>query len=259
MGDVPYSHTQANLLDAMIDDMNAEKLAFVVHVGDITSGTGPCGDAWLEERRKQFARFKHPFVLLPGDNEWTDCRRTGFDPLERLAKWRQLFCFSVEGLSLERQKGKYCEHVRWVHDEVVFVGLNLPGGNNNLGDDPLEHGERMEAAYAWLDQAEALARRRSGLVVLMQANPFLKPRLGGANGFDGILERLRRLGTTMPGRVLLVHGDTHRFRDDEPLPGLRRVEVHGAPHIRWTRARIERAGGRLFSIEPAPLKTPSSS
>lgn len=236
----------------MIDRMNAAPLAFVVHVGDITSGTGPCGDEWMEARRKQFARIAHPFVLLPGDNDWTDCQRTGFDPMERLAKWRSLFCFPVESLSLERQNGKYCENVRWVHDNVVFAGLNVPGGNNNLGSDPAEHGERMQAVYAWLDQAEAMARGRDGLVVLMQANPLLKPRLGGANGYEGILGRLRRLGEAMPGKVLLVHGDTHRFRDDEPLPGLRRVEVYGSPHIRWARARVGRAGTNRFTVELMP-------
>jgi len=253
MGDVPYSYPQANLLDGMIDAVNGEQLAFVVHVGDITSGTGPCGDRWFEERKRQFARFRHPFVLLPGDNDWTDCRRTGFDPLERLAKWRALFCVPVENLSLERQKGKYCEHVRWVHDGVVFVGLNVPGGNNNLRDDPQEHGERMEAVFAWLGEAEALARAHGGLVVLIQANPFLKPPRDRANGFDGIVERLRRLGASMPGKVLLVHGDTHQFRDDEPLPGLRRVEVHGSPHVRWTRARIVRPGSQLFEVAPEPV------
>jgi hypothetical protein len=251
MGDVPYSGHQAALLDGMIERMNAERLAFVVHVGDITSGTGPCGDEWLDARKQQFARLQHPFVLIPGDNDWTDCRRTGFDPMERLAKWRSLFCAPVAGLSLERQPGKYCENVRWVHDGVVFVGLNIPGGNNNLDDDPAEHGERMQAVFAWLGEAEALARRNDGLVVLMQANPFLKPRLGGANGFDGILERLRRLGESMPGKVLLVHGDTHRYRDDEPLPGLQRTEVFGSPQVRWTRARIGRGGARLFNVEPA--------
>ena len=252
MGDAPYTHSEAILLDEMIDGMNAEKLAFVVHVGDITSGTGPCGDEWLEARKQQFARFRHPFVLLPGDNDWTDCHRTGFDPLERLAKWRSLFCISVDGFTLERQTGKYCENVRWVHDNVVFVGLNIPGGNNNLSADPAEHGERMRAVLEWLGEAEGLARRREGLVVLMQANPFLEPRLGGANGFDGILERLRRLGESAPGKVLLVHGDTHRYRDDEPLPGLRRVEVYGSPSVRWARARVERAGAKLFNVELVP-------
>jgi hypothetical protein len=245
---VPYSQPQANLLNDLIDAMNAQPLAFVVHVGDITSGTGPCGDEWLEARRDQFARIKHPFVLLPGDNEWTDCRRTGFDPMERLEKWRSLFCFPVKELRLERQQGKYCENVRWQHDNFVFVGVNIPGGNNNLSDDPAEQTERMRAVFAWLDEAEALARQRDGLVVLMHANPFLTRR-SGADGYAEVRERLRRLGATMPGNVLLVHGDTHQYRDDEPLPGLRRVEVYGSPHIRWAKARIERTGTKLFNVE----------
>lgn len=251
LGDVPYSQPGANLLDDMIERINAERLAFVVHVGDITSGQGPCGDEWLEARRAQFARFKHAFVLLPGDNEWLDCRRSGFDPNERLEKWRKLFCFSVEGLFLERQNGRYCENVRWLHDNVVFVGLNIPGSNNNAADDPAEHGERMQAVFAWLDEAEQLARPRGGLVVLMHANPFVARR-AGADGYAAVRDRLAKLGTQMPGKVLLVHGDTHQFRDDEPLPGLRRLEVHGWPHIRWTKGRIERAGPRLFSLEAGP-------
>ena len=248
MGDVPYSYPQVNLLDSVIERINSEKLAFVVHVGDITSGTGPCGDEWLEARQKQFARFTHPFILLPGDNEWTDCHRTGFDPLERLEKWRSLFCVPPRELPVERQKGKYCENLRWEYDNVVFVGLNIPGSNNNLSENPLEHGERMQAVFAWLDQATALARQREGLVVLMHANPFQRRRFG-ADGYTEVRERLRRLGEAMPGKVLLVHGDTHQFRDDEPLPGLRRVEVYGSPHIRWAKARIERTGARLISVE----------
>ncbi|MEW6690140.1 MAG: hypothetical protein AB1452_13740 [Pseudomonadota bacterium] len=248
---MPYSQPQANLLDAMIDRINAEPLAFTVHVGDITSGRGPCDDEWLEARKRQFARFRHPFVLLPGDNDWTDCHRSGFEPLERLNKWRSLFCVPVEKLSIQRQD-QYCENVRWVAGNVVFVGLNVPGSNNNLTRDPLEHGERMRAVLAWLDEAEALARGRDGLVVLLQANPFLEPRLGGANGYEALLGRLRRLGASMPGKAVLVHGDTHRFRDDEPLPGLRRVEVFGSPHVRWLRARRERGGAALFAVEPMP-------
>jgi hypothetical protein len=251
LGDVPYSWPQANLLDDMIDRINAEPLAFVVHVGDITSGTGPCGDEWLEARAKQFARFRHPFVLLPGDNDWTDCHRTGFDPLERLTKWRALFCFSVQEISLARQKGKYCENIRWIADNIVFAGLNIPGSNNNIDENPAEHAERMKAAFGWLDEAEDLARTRDGLVVLMQANPFVTRRFG-ADGYIEVRERLRRLGAAMPEKVLLVHGDTHQYRDDEPLPGLRRVEVYGSPHIRWAKARVERTGARLFNVELVP-------
>ena len=231
--------------------MNAEPLAFVVHIGDITSGEGPCDDEWLEARREQFARIKHPFILLPGDNEWTDCHRSGFNSRERLAKWRALFCSLPKGFPVERQKGKYCENVRWVADNVVFVGLNIPGSNNNLNDDPLESGERMQAVFAWLDQAVALAEKRDGLVVLMHADPFVKRRVG-ADGYAAVRERLTRLGAQMPGKVLLVHGDTHYYRDDEPLPGLRRVEVFGSPNVRWVRARLEPGGLKLLRAEPQP-------
>lgn len=250
MGDTPYSQAQANLLDELITQMNREPLAFVAHVGDITSGRGPCDDVWLQARARQFASIRHPFVLLPGDNEWTDCHRSGFDPLERLAKWRSLFCLPVAQLALARQPGEYCENVRWEFDGIVFAGVNVPGSNNNLGRTPqmdAEHEQRMQAVFAWLDEARVLARNRKALVVLMQANPFLEPR-AGADGFAALREWLRRTAAAQPARVLLVHGDTHRYRDDEPLPGLRRIEVPGSPQVRWLRAAAI-AGG--FHVEAA--------
>ena len=232
----------------MIDRINAEQLAFVVHVGDITSGQGPCGDEWLADRKQQFARFKAPFVLLPGDNEWTDCHRSGFDPMERLGKWRSLFCVPVTLRNFQRQAGKYCENVRWEHERVIFVGLNIPGSNNNVGEDPTEAAGRMREVFAWLDEAIALSRQADGLVVIMHANPFVKPRRSGADGYAEVRERLAKLGREMPGKVLVVHGDTHQYKDDQPLPGLRRIEVHGSPHIRWARARVARTNMELFEV-----------
>ena len=250
MGDMPYSHAQANLLDDLIAQMNREPLAFVAHVGDITSGAGPCGDEWLEARARQFDRIRHPFVLLPGDNEWTDCHRSGFEPLERLAKWRHLFCRPLAQLALARQPGEYCEHVRWEIDGIVFVGVNVPGSNNNLGRTPqmdAEHARRMRAVLAWLDEGSTLARDRRGLVVLMQANPFLESRTH-ADGFAELRGWLRRAAQEASLPLLLVHGDTHLYRNDRPLPGLHRVEVPGSPQLRWLRASAV-AGG--FSVERA--------
>ncbi|HVL35769.1 MAG TPA: hypothetical protein VM489_08885, partial [Burkholderiales bacterium] len=222
LGDVPYSQAEVEQLDRVIDEMNAEALAFVVHVGDIGRSTRAqaCGDEWLLARQRQFARIRHPFVLLPGDNEWSDCR----NPLERLRFWRKLFCTPT--LKVEVQAGEYCEHVRWEAGGRVFVALNVPGHDNNLRHP--EHQPRMRAVMAWLDEAAALAEQREGLVVLMQANPFVTvPR----DGFAPLRERLEALGARMPGRVLLIHGDTHVFKDDEPLPGVRRIEVWGSPFV----------------------------
>lgn len=226
LGDAPYTELEAERLDIVIDEMNAEKLAFVVHVGDIGGNNQACTDDWLSKRKEQFTRIRHPFLLLPGDNEWSNCR----NPLQRLAAWRSHFCHQETIPRLSRQAGAYCEHVRWEAGGWVFVALNVPGHDNNLRH--REHAPRMQAVLSWLDEAAALADKRSGLVVLMQANPFFTfPR----DGFAALRQKLETLAARHPGKVILVHGDTHIARDDEPLPGLRRVEVWGSPFVRWTR------------------------
>jgi hypothetical protein len=226
---VPYSAAEIERVDALIDEMNAAPLAFVVHVGDIGSSSArqACSDAWILERKKQFARLRHPFILIPGDNEWSDCK----EPLKRLALWRKLFCFSGSGLSLESQKGEFCEHVRWESGGTLFVVLNVAGSNNNLRH--AEHGPRMAAVMAWLDESAAAAERRDlRLAVVMHADPFVTtPR----DGYGALREKLAALGARRGGRVILIHGDTHVYRDDEPIPGVRRIEVWGSPFVSWLR------------------------
>lgn len=237
LGDVPYSPAQVERLDRLIDDVNHERLAFVVHVGDLGTSAQACRDAWLLERKRQLDRFRAPLVVIPGDNEWSDCHRAGAEPLARLKAWRALFCDQGKSLRVERQDGEYCEHLRWRVGNTLFVTLNVPGNNNNARM-PGERDARMQAVLAWIEEAERLRPQR--LVVLAQANPFV-PRLG----YAGFVERLRTLGERMPGRVVLVHGDTHLYRDDEPLPGLRRIEVWGSPWVSWLRGTLAQRGLRF--------------
>ena len=239
LGDAPYSEDEVERLDRLIDEMNAQPLAFVAHVGDIGQSTPEqgCGDAWLQQRKAQFARIRHPFVLLPGDNEWSDCKQ----PLERLARWRKFFCLPPGTLEIRVQDGEYCEHMRWEFADRVFVALNVPGRNNNIRH--AEHAPRMRAVLAWLDEAAALAEKREGLVTLMQANPFITlPR----DGFAALRNRLEELGKRLAGRVMLIHGDTHIYHDDEPIPGLRRIEVWGSPIVAW----------HLVSLTARPSRSP---
>ncbi len=255
LGDVPYSQAHANLLDSMIDEINHAKPAFVVHLGDITGGRGPCTDEWFEARRMQFARFSAPFVLLPGDNEWTDCHRSGFDPLERLAKVRTLFHSSAPGLpEFVRQSAERPEHVRWSWRRVMYVGLNVPGSNNNLGRTAqmdAEYAARMSAVLAWLDEAGRVAAtpRFDALVVMMQANPEFEGARrtpGLPDGYATLRQALERNARALGKPLLVAHGDTHRFRYDQPvtgIAGLYRVEVDGWPALGWTR------------LEPKPGKT----
>jgi len=278
MGDTPYSRREVRMLDDMIDEINREDLAFVVHVGDITSGQGPCSDAWFMERKEQFQRIRHPFILIPGDNEWSDCYRSNRDPLERLARWREIFHPGDESLGqrtirLERQSSQprfaaYREHMRWVMGNVVFITLNVQGANNNLGRDAAldaEYRQRLEACIAWLDEGFRLAgqAQMNGLVILAQANPDFEERrrrAGGADGYAKLRETLAVLSTRLKKPVTFVHGDTHWYQQNQPLrdakgetvPNFTRVEVYGSPFVRWLRGTLFPSASTPVHVAPAP-------
>ena len=174
--------------------------------------------------------MKHRFVLVPGDNEWTDCKQ----PLQRLRRWREIFC---------DKPIDYCEHQRWEAGGWVFLTLNVPGRNNNVRH--AEHKPRMQAVLTALEEAAKLAEKRAGLVVLMQANPFITlPR----DGFASLREKLAALAAQRPGKVVLIHGDTHFYRHDEPLPGLKRIEVWGSPIVSWIRAGLSTDAVRVDAV-----------
>ena len=280
IGDTPYSAAEAAALDSMIEDINREELAFVIHVGDITGGQGPCTDEWLEARKRQFEKFRHPFVIVPGDNEWVDCHRSGFDPMERLGKFRELFEYGDTSLAnrslrLERQSGRYTEyreHVRWIAADVLFVGVNVQGSNNNLGRTPAmdaEHRARMAAVFEWLENSLRLAKRRdlAGMLVFAQADPDFegKFRRKRSDGFAEFRNALRDLARRFGKPVLFVNGDTHLYKLDQPLAdpatgepvrNFTRVIVFGSPQTRWVRAGIDPKSPQLFQVSPAPQAAP---
>ena len=276
IGDTPYNESEAAILDRVIDEMNREELAFVIHVGDITSGLGPCGDEWLQARKRQFERSRHPFVIIPGDNEWVDCHRSGMDPMERLARFRELFesgdtSLGERKIRLERQSGRYAEyreHLRWIAGNVLFVGLNVQGSNNNLGRTAAmdaEHRARMTAVFAWMQDSLRLARERdlAGMVIFAQADPDfeLRIRRKAGDGFVAFRDALRDLALAFGRPVLFVNGDTHLYKLDKPLQdpasgkpieNFTRVIVFGSPQTRWIRAGIDASTPQLFEVSPQP-------
>ena len=260
LGDTPYSDADVVRLDQVIDQINTAQPAFVVHLGDITAGRGPCSDAWLEARKLQFTRFQAPFVLTPGDNDWTDCHRTGFDPLERLEKMRVLFHGAPPtALCAAQQSGAYTEHVRWQAGGAVFVTINVPGSNNNLGRTPAadaEHYARMPQVLRWLSEAvqAASAADVHSLFVMFQANPDFEgtypPPKGAPDGFASLRAALIQHAQTLGKPLIVVHGDTHAFKHDRPVaaaPNLVRIEVDGWPTVGWL--RIGLGPGSTLQIE----------
>lgn len=267
-GDTPYTQDEEARFPDLVAEMNREELSFVVHVGDFKSAYSACTDELYFERRQWFELSRHPFVFVPGDNEWTDCARPfagGRDPLERLQKLREMFVAGAASLGqrrirLARQSDltprahDYPEHSRWEHRGVLFVTLNAPGPSNNVRM-PEEHSRRSAAIREWLQGSFQHARTKSlsAVVVLMQANPWGfsgHPR----RGFAELVGTLSAQARNFPGEVLLVHGDTHRYRVDRPLSdpasgaplaNFTRVEVFGSPEMNWVRVKVLGDAGRI--------------
>lgn len=272
IGDTPYSDHERAELPKMLDAIADSHAEFVAHIGDIKHGRDRCDDALFADRYQLFNASRIPFVFVPGDNEWTDCDRVNngaYDPLERLNALRALFWSSPQSLGQKtltqaRQAGSYPEHARFRLGPVLFVTLNLPGGNNNWGltETPREEWrQRMPVVQAWLKDSFALAKREklAGVVLLFQANPGFRHFSQGLGhrSYRDFLSLLRDETLAFPGQVVAVHGDTHTSRIDQPLrdaqgktlANFTRVETHGYPLMGWTKGFIDTEQPRLFRFE----------
>ena len=283
-GDMPYSQWERDHLPDLLAEMGREELAFVVHDGDIKSGSSVCSDAVLRDILSVFKASKHPLIYVPGDNEWTDCHRSSngsYDPLERLNKLRQLFftgdvALGQRKLALKRQSrspafAKYRENVRWETGGALFVGLNLPGSDNNYhgttdlrGPVP-EFVQRSAANRAWLAQAFAHARAKklAGIMIVIQANPKFDDFNAGKvlPGYLGFLTQLRQETQAFAGQVVLVHGDSHWQQINQPMldpvsrqpiKNFTRVETFGWPFFGWIKASVDPTDPKVFRFSPRP-------
>jgi hypothetical protein len=252
IGDTPYGVSQEPMFDRVIDDINASRnVRLVVHSGDVKAGSERCDDALLIKRFDQYQKFSDPFILTPGDNDWTDCHRANngaYLPTERLTRLREIF-YPVAGQSTGSKKmalrsqanmpghQTFVENTMWSFAGVTMATVHVVGSNNNLdpwsgidasdsyatprADRIAEAQAREAAALAWIDATfdEAMARRSAGVVISMQANPnFELPSSDQQRqGFNAVLARLAERSVAFGKPVLLTHGDSHYFRVDKPM------------------------------------------
>ena len=307
-GDMPYYtpgtvDTQTSKIAPLIADINAAKVAFTVFDGDIKSGSSRCSNDVYSTAIGYFNTFKAPMVYVPGDNEWTDCHRVnngGYNNLERLAYIRQnLFSspnsFGQRTFALEHQgplSGVYAENTRWKYGDVLFVGLNVPGSNNNLikaGECISSRSARTQAdcdagnaEYLARDAAniqylkasfqKAKAEQALGVMVIIQADMgFDLPEtetvnertLPGYEGYTAFLNALAGETAAFNGQVVLVHGDTHFFKMDKPLyspskvlPNFTRLQTFGSPILHWVKVTVDPSSEALFTVQPVMVRQP---
>jgi hypothetical protein len=283
LGDLPYGSAQQSypVYRRLIASINQLRPVFSVHVGDIKSGGGLCSDAVFEAQRQHFDLFEQAVVYTPGDNEWTDCHRRSngsYEPQERLRALRRLFFPADRSLGaaplpmqtqpdLMPEHAAYVENRRWWHQGVLFVTVHIVGSNNNRQADIPgaldEFVARDTANIAWIRAAFEAARQRQAkaLVLAMQGNPLLGRNLiedfPASSGFrDSVGQTLIPLAAASGLPVLLIHGDTHRPRLDQPfrwqrgpLPQLYRLEVPGDADVRAWRVTVDTSKAAPFQAE----------
>ena len=288
LGDLPYGQAAQGYAPykALIRAINQERPRFSIHVGDFKSGSTLCSDEESKVQLAHFNLFDSALVYTPGDNEWTDCHRANngsHDPLERLQALRSVFYPS--GLSLGKSPlavqnqsasmppfASFVENQRWQYQDVVFATVHIVGSNNNFeARDPravTEFFEREKANIAWISEAFAAARQTQAkaLVFAMQADVFEGKNLWEDfpthSGFRKTIgETLLPMVAQANIPVLLIHGDTHVFRFDQPfvlnkkpLPQLTRLEVPGAADVRAVQVTVDTRQSNPFAvrlIEPA--------
>ena len=205
IGDAPYSRKMEKEFPKVIDQMNHSDLSFVVHVGDFEldprpynsrpeGQSMPCVAENFKKVHAAFQTSKHPFILTPGDNDWTDChllKAQKVDALDALDQVRSIFYpagmslgqnpMPVVSQSADPEFSKYVENLRWSKEGVTFATIHLVGSNNNFGKKPepsAEFTERAAANVAWLRKAFATAKADNslGLVLFTQANPTFESK-----------------------------------------------------------------------------------
>jgi hypothetical protein len=290
IGDTPYGMAQVIDFPNFIADINAdEDVVRVVHVGDIKNGSTRCDDSYFTFIDEQLATFEDPLVYTPGDNEWTDCHRSNngkYDPLERLAALRDVF-YAEPARTLGGEQRPLLtqafmsgyqdipENQLWTQARVLLATLHVVGSRNGrapwfgddttdaLVDDParrlaeVEH--RTAAALAWMKLSFALADKlkTKGVVLFMQADTWPG---GQDDGFTEILQLLAELALEYGKPVLVVQGDTHVYKTDQPLlngdvvhgittpvPNLTRLVVQGETTGEWLKLHIDPRTPEVFS------------
>ena len=238
IGDTPYGAAQVANFPNDVSQINADPgVTRVIHLGDIKDGSSQCTDAYFSYIRGNFDAFADPLVYTPGDNEWTDCHRPtngGYNPLERLAKVRSVFV-PVAGQTLglevpiESQGGSTPENTLWYQGGAEFGMVHIVGSNNSLAPwtgnttpTPEQLDEvrtRTAADLRWIDRifARAHAEGAAGVAIGIQADMW-DPE--ATAGFDELVKRLAQRAHAFDKPVLLLEGDSHRWRVDHPLtPG----------------------------------------
>jgi hypothetical protein len=284
VGDGPYGKKALARFPDLVSSIEASNIEFLIHVGDIKRGSAPCTDEMLTSRVNAIDDIRRPTIFIPGDNDWTDCHRKkagGYQPLERLSLLRELaypnigVSLGTPTMPLDSQATtlgleEFPEHQYWNKGNVSFVTLHVLGSDNGLAQfkgrtkaDDEEAVRRINASISWLDSSFASAKQSdsAAMVIAIHGNPFgmskRRAKKYDIKPFAGLLAAIRTGATSLDKPVLLIHGDTHDFKFDQPvkdssgktIPTIYRLEGIGSPDIGWVEVTVATGSSDPFQVK----------
>ena len=226
IGDVPYTQQMSEELDSSIIEHNKSSTSsFLIHLGDIKSGSKPCLENIYKEVSDQLREFKTPVFIIPGDNEFNDCE----NPIEAFSLWNKYFLHFNEHWKVpwhNTYHEQHKENFSWVQKEVLFVGLNLVGGRVH---DKTEWDNRLQSNADWIDKlAKENKGRLKAMVVFGHANMNKNPEK-----FELFTKQFRATAKAFKKPILYLQGDGHTWIKDRPWleENMLRVQVDAGAGI----------------------------
>jgi hypothetical protein len=279
-GDAPYGTSPTDTAElqatpAFIASINSDPdVSLVMQAGDIHSGKQYCTAKYDHTIRGLWNTYQDPLIYTPGDNEWTDCHKTGEgggsynagtgeidymrdakgrlidyaggNPVANLDLVRSVF-FNHPGRAIGGVKAvitqsqafdpkypsdaQFVENVMFKQSSTIVVALNQPGGSNDdndiwygapsmSADQSQEIADRDAANLHWLDAAfdKATAERAKAVVIMLQADMWdVGDSASHQTNFEPLIAEIAARTAAFGKPVLLINGDSHTYRSDNPL------------------------------------------
>ncbi len=209
MGDVPYGSSEVPTLQRQIRDHNKYSPAdFMVHIGDIKSGSSSCTEALCRDMAGWMRALAVPTYILPGDNETTDCS----NPSQAWTYWARYFTdFDAGFCGAPVTAHQSVRHENWsfITKGVLCLGIDLPSPPSSVNQTVWNVLLQQDAD--WVSQQ--LRDRGAGVraaVLFSQDGP-------GDSHQNLFFTQFRAAAATFAKPLLLLHGDDHTWKLDHPF------------------------------------------